>query len=292
MSADRDYLAAGLALGGLSDDDLAEARALNETDPEFRAEVEAYADTVALMAFSDEPQPVSAETRQAILAVPDAVAQKGSPAEAAPRNSEPTTAAPSESTSSGVGSGSAPAAPSAAESESASESGSESAPIDLAQRRRRRMRTWLPWAAAAAAVILVVTGFSVNAWQMQRKQDAVAERLEHTQRTLDDATRLLSAPDLKASTTVLATGGTVTVVSSEAEQAIRVSTADVADPQDKSLQMWVIGADGAKSAGLLVGSLAYVDDSTFGAGSQFGITVEPSGGSEQPTTEPILAVDL
>ncbi|GAA3836079.1 hypothetical protein KACC15558_17620 [Brevibacterium ammoniilyticum] len=288
MSADRDYLAAGLALGGLSDDELAEARALNETDPEFRAEVEAYADTVALMAFSDEPQPVSAETRRAILAVPDAVAQEDSPAEAAPRNSESTTSAPIGATSSAAGSGSASAAPSATESESAA----SAEPIDLAQRRRRRMRTWLPWAAAAAAVILVVTGFSVNAWQMQRKQDAVAERLEHTQRTLDDATRLLSAPDLKASTTVLATGGTVTVVSSEAEQAIRVSTADVADPQDKSLQMWVIGADGAKSAGLLVGSLAYVDDSTFGAGSQFGITVEPSGGSEQPTTEPILAVDL
>ncbi|GAA0034457.1 anti-sigma factor [Brevibacterium metallidurans] len=288
MSADRDYLAAGLALGGLSDDELAEARALTETDPEFRAEVEAYADTVALMALSDEPQTVSAETRQAILAVPDAVAREDPPAEAAPRNSEPTTAAPIGSTSSAAGSGSASAAPSATESESAA----SAEPIDLAQRRRRRMRTWLPWAAAAAAVILVVTGFSVNAWQMQRKQDAVAERLEHTQRTLDDATRLLSAPDLKASTTVLATGGTVTVVSSEAEQAIRVSTADVADPQDKSLQMWVIGADGAKSAGLLVGSLAYVDDSTFGAGSQFGITVEPSGGSEQPTTEPILAVDL
>lgn len=288
MSADRDYLAAGLALGGLSDDELAEARALTETDPEFRAEVEAYADTAALMAFSDEPQPVSEETRTAILAVPDVVAQEDSPAEAAPRNSEPTTAAPIGSTSSAAGSESPTAAPAAA----GSESGSESAPIDLAQRRWRRMRTWLPWAAAAAAVILVVTGFSVNAWQMQRKQDAVAERLEHTQRTLDDATRLLSAPDLKASTTVLATGGTVTVVSSEAEQAIRVSTADVADPQDKSLQMWVIGADGAKSAGLLVGSLAYVDDSTFGAGSQFGITVEPSGGSEQPTTEPILAVDL
>lgn len=288
MSADRDYLAAGLALGGLSDDDLAEARALTETDPEFRAEVEAYADTVALMAFSDEPQTVSEQTRQAILAVPDAVVQEDSPAEAAPRNSEPTTAAPIGSTSSAAGSESPSAAPSAAGSESVA----SAAPIDLAQRRRRRMRTWLPWAAAAAAVILVVTGFSVNAWQMQRKQDAVAERLEHTQRTLDDATRLLSAPDLKASTTVLATGGTVTVVSSEAEQAIRVSTADVADPQDKSLQMWVIGADGAKSAGLLVGSLAYVDDSTFGAGSQFGITVEPSGGSEQPTTEPILAVDL
>ncbi|RAF61078.1 hypothetical protein DN546_35400, partial [Burkholderia multivorans] len=76
MNADRDYLAAGLALGGLSESELAEARALADTDADFRAEVEAYADTAALMAMSDEPQSVSEETRTAILALPETVAQE------------------------------------------------------------------------------------------------------------------------------------------------------------------------------------------------------------------------
>ena len=30
----------------------------------------------------------------------------------------------------------------------------------------------------------------------------------------------------------------------------------------------------------------------FSEGSLFGITVEPAGGSEQPTTDPIVALDL
>ena len=50
MNTDRDYLAAGLALGGLSDAELAEAQALVDTDTDFRSEVAAYENTMALMA--------------------------------------------------------------------------------------------------------------------------------------------------------------------------------------------------------------------------------------------------
>ena len=42
MSTDRDYLAAGLALGGLSEAELAEAQALADTDADFRSEVAEY----------------------------------------------------------------------------------------------------------------------------------------------------------------------------------------------------------------------------------------------------------
>ena len=55
MSTDRDYLAAGLALGGLSDSELAEAQVLAESDADFRAEVASYSDVMAEAAESDEP---------------------------------------------------------------------------------------------------------------------------------------------------------------------------------------------------------------------------------------------
>lgn len=76
MSADRDYLAAGLALGGLSDSELTEAQALADTDADFRAEVAAYADVMAEAAESDEPVEVSSVTREAILSIPESHQQE------------------------------------------------------------------------------------------------------------------------------------------------------------------------------------------------------------------------
>lgn len=251
MSADREYLAVGLALGGLSEGELAEARALAASDPEFRAEVAAYADTAALMAMSDGPETVSAETEEAILSVPDTVAQEDPAATAS--------SVPAEE------------------------------PIDLGQRRRR---AWLPWAAAAAAVVLVVAGFGVSAWQMQERQNDLEETLANTQQRLDETTRLMNAADLKTTTAQPAGGGSVTVISSEAEQIIRVSARGVEPAQGTSLQMWVIGEEGPQSAGLMVGDVANIHGSAFSAGSQFGITVEPEGGSPQPTSDPIVAVEL
>lgn len=307
MNADRDYLAAGLALGGLSEDELAEARTLAATDADFRAEVDAYADTAAFMAMSDEPQTVSEETRSAILSLPETVAQEDSAAYAGPAEAADRSPAPLRDVSRPAETGqteSAPTGPAAAGNRSAAPSSAgtpasagaaparprDDQPVDLAERRRRR--AWLPWAAAAAAVILVVAGFGVNAWQTQQRQYALQERLDRTEKTLEDTTRLMTAPDLKTSTAELPDGGSVTVVSSETEQVIRVSARDVEAPSGSDLQMWVIDADGPESAGLMSGAGAQIDDRTFAAGSQFGITVEPAGGSPQPTSDPIVAVEL
>lgn len=79
MSTDRDYLAAGLALGGLSDSELAEAQALAESDADFRAEVAAYSDVMAEAAGSDEPVEVSSSTREAILSTPENHSQETTP---------------------------------------------------------------------------------------------------------------------------------------------------------------------------------------------------------------------
>ncbi|MFC9441268.1 MULTISPECIES: anti-sigma factor [Brevibacterium] len=275
MSADRDYLAAGLALGGLSDDELVEAQALADTDPEFQAEVAAYGETAAFMAASDAPAAVSEETKNAILSLPDHLAQENAApdtgfAEAGDR----TAAADSDSSPSSQPGGAASRA---------------EEPIDLAARRRKR--SWLPWAAAAAALI-VVCGFGISAWQMQQRQNELEATLAETQQRLDETARLMDAPDLRTTTADLAAGGSVTVVSSETEQLIHVTSRDVTPAEGTSLQMWVIGDDGPKSVGLMVGDAENIDGSDFAAGNLFGITVEPEGGSPQPTTDPVVAVEL
>lgn len=276
MSTDRDYLAAGLALGGLSDDELAEARALSDSDPDFRAEVAAYDEVLAEAAAHDEPAEISAETRAAILRIPEAHEQE-------------TDAEASTATTSSAG------------SESPTEPEPLAEPTPLADHRGHRgnrrgrragRRSWPVYVAAAAALI-VIAGFGVTIWQQNQRQNELQAALEQTQQQLDESTRLMEADDLRTSTADLPEGGSVTVLSSEAEQLIRLSPKDVGQaPDGKSMQMWVIGDSGPESAGLMSNQPVTIDDEEFSAGSVFGITVEPEGGSEQPTTDPIVAIDL
>ncbi|GAA1521774.1 anti-sigma factor [Brevibacterium permense] len=282
MSADRDYLAAGLALGGLSDSELAEAQALADADPEFRAEVAAYADVMADAAESDEPVDVSSATREAILSIPENNAQEPAPATSSAAEAE--------------GSSVAPAATDA-----------PPAPTSLTEHRNTRRSvnrdevrgepqvgrgSWLPWAAAAAAIV-VAAGLGATVWQQNQRQNSLEEDLAATQQQLDDSARLMEASDLKTSTADMPEGGSVTVLSSESEQLIRLSPKDIGrPPAGKSMQMWVIGADGPESAGLMSDSPVTITGEKFSGGSVFGITVEPEGGSKQPTTDPIVAIDL
>ena len=42
----------------------------------------------------------------------------------------------------------------------------------------------------------------------------------------------------------------------------------------------------------MTGQPVTIADENFTSSSLFGITVEPEGGSDQPTTDPIVAIDL
>ncbi|MBM6591488.1 anti-sigma factor [Brevibacterium sp. RIT 803] len=294
MSADRDYLAAGLALGGLSEAELAEAQALADTDADFRSEVAEYEDTMALMAESDAgasessttdaSEPISAATWNAILAIPNTHDQED--AAAKPPSLEQAGSEQQQAQSSVPTQLNAPAQPaSQADDQPASD---VPPPADLAERRRKRS-AWVPMAAAAAAVI-VAAGVGVSSWQ---KQNELEDDLAAAQQQLDDSARLMEAGDLKTSTAELPEGGSVTVASSEKEQLIRLSPRDVeVSPAGKSLQMWVIGDEGPESVGLMTNAPVTIADEPFAKGSLFGVTVEPKGGSEQPTTDPIVAIGL
>ena len=283
MSADRDYLAAGLALGGLSDSELAEAQALAESDAEFRAEVAAYADVMADAAESDEPVDVSSATREAILSIPESHQQE--PEQVSSPAAEPETSA----VAADADRDALTAPTSLSEHREARRSDARAHDSDELRSGRG---SWLPWAAAAAAIV-VAAGLGATVWQQNQRQNELEEDLAATQQQLDDSARLMEASDLQTNTADMPEGGTVTVFSSESEQLIRLSPKDIAQPPaGKSMQMWVIGADGPESAGLMSGEPVTIAGEKFSAGSVFGITVEPEGGSKQPTTDPIVAIDL
>ncbi|WP_166975013.1 anti-sigma factor [Brevibacterium atlanticum] len=278
MSTDRDYLAAGLALGGLSDDELAEAQALADSDADFRAEVASYAEVLSETAESEDPVGISAETQAAILAVPDNHEQ-----------TDPAPADPGSVTSGPISSSGRSTSPGHTES---SEPASLDAHRDRRSSGRSSRRPWMPWVAAAAAII-VVAGFGVTIWQQAQRQNELEEKLTATQQQLDESTRLMEASDLQTTTAKMPSGGSVTVLSSRSEQLIRLSPRDVVQTTSAtSMQMWVIGDDGPESAGLMSSKPVTITDEKFAKGSVFGITVEPEGGSKQPTTDPIVAIDL
>ncbi|WP_285036899.1 anti-sigma factor [Plantibacter sp. ME-Dv--P-095] len=65
-------------------------------------------------------------------------------------------------------------------------------------------------------------------------------------------------------------------------------------PADKVYELWYIGEQGPVSAGTFSaanGTTWRVLDGAMSAGDKVGVTVEPQGGSEQPTTDPIMVID-
>lgn len=137
-------------------------------------------------------------------------------------------------------------------------------------------------ALAAAVVFLLVTraGTQHQLQQAQASNRAVAA--------------VLAAPDARVESAAATVGGTVTAVVSVRQREAVVSTAGVpALPGSKVYQLWVMGSSGARSAGLLpashAGTTAPVLADGVRPGDRLGITVEPAGGTRQPTT-PAVAV--
>ncbi|MEX2279981.1 MAG: anti-sigma factor [Acidimicrobiia bacterium] len=88
---------------------------------------------------------------------------------------------------------------------------------------------------------------------------------------------------------------TQVVYSREVGRVIFVSD-QLPDPgDDRTYQLWLIGDDGARSAGTFLpedGTATVVLDGTAEPGLVVGLTIEPSGGSTQPTGEVLVAQPL
>jgi anti-sigma-K factor RskA len=106
---------------------------------------------------------------------------------------------------------------------------------------------------------------------------------------------VLSAPDSRAVTQAVSSGGRVTLVYSLRKHTMIVTTHGLpAPPPGKVYQLWFIGPPATRSAGLLPGSQAGragpVLSSGLARGDTIGLTIEPAGGTRLPTTKPILLV--
>ncbi|NRQ32134.1 anti-sigma factor [Nonomuraea sp. NN258] len=181
--------------------------------------------------------------------------------------------------------------------------------VPPASRARRVWRVaWRPWpaavsVAAALAVLTVLAGLAgLGVSTVQARQE-----LEQARRVEQRIAAVLSADDARTVTALAAPAtapsagagrsGRGTVVLSRSQGALVFWAAGLSDPPaGRVYQLWQLAPGQITSAGLLTssgsgGTLPVLAAISAGAG-QVGMTVEPAGGSRQPTGTPLLLVDL
>ena len=162
---------------------------------------------------------------------------------------------------------------------------SASGPTSLTERRSRRRR-WQVAVAAAAAIGVLAGGTVIVRQLTEGPSPTVAEQV-------------LDASDVHSSTSAIAAGGSATANYSKSQDAVVFVLDGVAPPSaDTVYQLWLMPASG--DAPVPAGTLSpgevqptttiVLDD--VGSMSKLAVTVEPPGGSPQPTSEPFAVLQL
>ena len=143
----------------------------------------------------------------------------------------------------------------------------------------RRLRRWVPLLVAAALVL--VAGVALSAWQPWATEETTTSATE----------RVLAAPDAEKVFVDLGEAGRATVVRSRSEDRAVIVTQDMAPaPRGSVYELWL---QSPEEEMLPAGLMPDAPDTTMlleGSAAQataVGITVEPEGGSPEPTTDPI-----
>ena len=269
-------LAAAYALDALDADERAAFERALVDSPELREEVDAWTGSTRHLAEQVEPVAPPSSVRERLMAGLDSAPQVTADAPA------PASAEVSSTSDDPL------PTPRADEVDTPPPAGApRSAPVGPAEETARRRWFQRPGAiiAAAAAAVVLIAGVVLgigwpgpNGWGAQREM-----------------ARLAAAPDAQSQVHEVAGGGEVTLVSSAEQGRSAVVLEGLPElAADQTYELWYIDEAGADPAGTfdVRGPETWrVLDGTFSPGVVIGITVEPAGGSPQPTTEPIVAIE-
>ena len=149
----------------------------------------------------------------------------------------------------------------------------------LAERKRRWQPRLLLAAAAAVVVAAVGVGVVVN---QQPDRPAVSAAVS----------RVFTSPDAHKATVDTANGGKLTVATSPRLNEMAVET-DALPHLGKGqvYQIWAVHHGAMTSAAVLSNPDTGAAMQMPAPGTSVAITIEPAGGSSQPTTKPIVTVD-
>jgi anti-sigma-K factor RskA len=162
------------------------------------------------------------------------------------------------------------------------------APPPARIRAPRPRPLFAPLATATAAAALVVAAlFAVQATQTQHKLDA--ERAQAR-----EIAHVLAAPDARATSDRDARGRGIGVIASASEGRAVVTLRGLeAPPGGRVHQLWLMRPhEQPRSLGLFDGDTPLVASGLNRSATSLAVTVEPDGGSPQPTSQPIVQLAL
>jgi anti-sigma-K factor RskA len=145
-----------------------------------------------------------------------------------------------------------------------------------------RSRRWTPRLLAAAAALVLVAGGAIGLSQIQQDDGPSLEA---------GVSQVFEAPDAR-SVEVETSHGPLRVATSQSEGEMAVDTRDLV-PLDREhvYQVWTVVEGEPIPVVVLEKPDAGAHMGMPDPGTEVAITVEPAGGSEQPTTDPIVQVD-
>lgn len=156
-------------------------------------------------------------------------------------------------------------------------------------RRAPRMRpVFAPLATLTAAAALVVAAlFAVQNTQTQ-------DKLDTAQAQAREIADVLSAPDARATADRDTRGQGITAIASASEGRAVVTLSGYGElPSDRVHQLWLMRPDvQPHSLGLFRGDTPLVATGLDKTATSLAVTVEPGGGSEQPTSAPVVQLAL
>jgi anti-sigma-K factor RskA len=155
-------------------------------------------------------------------------------------------------------------------------------------RRRRHLSRRLPRPIAVTAMAAAIVALAVL-------QIGTRHQLQQAQTKNQTIASVLSASDARIERSSSTVGGTVTaVISPHAAEAVITASGMPTPTGARVYQLWVTSPAGARSVGLLPGSSARATAPVLAGdvqpGDQLAVTIEPAGGTKQPTTIPIVSI--
>lgn len=267
-------LTGAYALNALPDDERARFEEhLEGCRPCLDEVVDLQAATARLGELAYEPP--SSELRDRVLEQIDTIPQERPAAAGAPTPASPD--APPGGTPHGTADGDRPG-PAA------------SRPVTSLEGRRPVSRWVLGVAgAAAAALVVAVAGLAVVV-------DDLSDQLSDAETMTRDLEEVLAAPDASTVTAEAPDGAVARVVASpQMGEAVLVSADMPPAPHGHTYEAWLID-DGFTSVGLFDpgddGRAMHMVAGDLSQTTAIGVTVEPDGGSPQPTTDPVMVFEL
>ena len=142
---------------------------------------------------------------------------------------------------------------------------------------------WNPRLLAGAAAVLLVVAAGVG---------IMANRNDDQPVVAASVTQVFTASDAHKATVQTANGGRLSVATSRQLNKMAVETDALPKLGGRQVyQIWAVHDGAMTSAAVLKDPTAGAAMAMPGAGTQVAITIEPAGGSQQPTTKPIVTVD-